>query len=723
MKQASRFIPIGFFAFIAILMLAPSSAQAFDAGRIIDNGVFTNTSTMSISDIQGFLNSKVSSCETFHAPGTGSQGEQPPWRCLRDYAENPTTKENNLDGRVVPAGGKSAAQIIWEVSQAHGVNPQVILVTLQKENGLINDSWPYDWQYRTAMGMGCPDGAPCDDQYFGFYNQVNQGVRHLKCYYNASEGTPCSGFFTPYTKGSGRFVKYHPNGACGGTNVNILNGATAALYSYTPYQPNQASLDAGFGTGDGCSSYGNRNFFNYFNLWFGSTYTPAYAVGYAGQSAYPTVYAGESITVNITYKNIGALNWYDDVSAAGAGASPVHLSTSHPLNRFSLVGTLWGGDQNRPSGTFSKVLDASGTPYTTNPHVVKPGEHGRFEFQIFGPTNIAPGVYREYFQPIVEGGDTMNDAGTFMDVTILPTYSSAFYRQGLYATLAPNATQNTFIDYKNTGNQSWYDDDSISGAPTGTKPVHLATTRPLNRFSLVGTLWGGQQNRPALRFGNVYESNGTTLAANQHIVQPGQIGRFPIKFYGPANLPPGTYREYFQPVVEGGDTMNDPGTFLDATLVPATYGSQYAGQSTYPIVVRGSTVDSYLQYKNIGNQAWYDDAGLGSAPSGTKPVHLSTTRSLNRFSLVGTAWGGDQNRPTTSPPSSARNFQAVYESDGVTLAANQHSVQPGQIGRFGIKFFGPTNLSPGKYREFFQPIIEGGTTMNDPGTFLDVTLQ
>lgn len=48
---------------------------------------------------------------------------------------------------------------------------------------------------------------------------------------------------------------------------------TSALYNYTPYQPNQAALNNMYGSGDGCSAYGNRNFWRIFNDWFGrSTY-------------------------------------------------------------------------------------------------------------------------------------------------------------------------------------------------------------------------------------------------------------------------------------------------------------------------------------------------------------------------------------------------------------------------------------------------------------------
>jgi hypothetical protein len=57
--------------------------------------------------------------------------------------------------------------------------------------------------------------------------------------------------------------------ACGGSTVYIRNQATASLYNYTPYQPNNAAKAAGYGLGDGCSSYGNRNFFLYYSDWFG----------------------------------------------------------------------------------------------------------------------------------------------------------------------------------------------------------------------------------------------------------------------------------------------------------------------------------------------------------------------------------------------------------------------------------------------------------------------
>jgi uncharacterized protein with LGFP repeats len=61
------------------------------------------------------------------------------------------------------------------------------------------------------------------------------------------------------------------NVRCGTASVHLTNIATASLYNYTPYVPNQAALAAGYKPGDDCSSYGNRNFWNYFTDWFGST--------------------------------------------------------------------------------------------------------------------------------------------------------------------------------------------------------------------------------------------------------------------------------------------------------------------------------------------------------------------------------------------------------------------------------------------------------------------
>ena len=99
-------------------------------------------------------------------------------------------------------------------------------------------------------------------KYYGFYNQLKNAAALFR--------TVLDGGWTNYPVGN-NYIQYSPNKACGGTTVKIENRATSALYRYTPYQPNASALASGYGTGDGCGAYGNRNFWLYFTDWFGDT--------------------------------------------------------------------------------------------------------------------------------------------------------------------------------------------------------------------------------------------------------------------------------------------------------------------------------------------------------------------------------------------------------------------------------------------------------------------
>lgn len=241
------------------LFSSQAEAQSFNAGRIMEDSVFTHYNSMNTNQIQSFLNSKVPQCDTNgnkpseYGGGTrrqyaASRGVNPPFTCLKDYRQN----------------NKSAAQIIRDAAHEFRINPQVIIVLIQKEQGLVTDEWPWPVQYRSATGYGCPDTAPCDSQYYGLTNQVRWAARMFRAIMDNSPS-----WYTPYVLGNNQ-IPWNPDiGRCGYSTVNIQNRATQALYNYTPYRPNQAALNAGYGTGDSCSSYGNRNFFLYFRDWFG----------------------------------------------------------------------------------------------------------------------------------------------------------------------------------------------------------------------------------------------------------------------------------------------------------------------------------------------------------------------------------------------------------------------------------------------------------------------
>src|SRR5690606_8384340 len=94
-------------------------------------------------------------------------------------------------------------------------------------------------------------------------NQVYAAARQFKAY----KAAPMAFNFRA---GRTSNIQYKPYTNCGTQSVYIQNAATAALYNYTPYVPNRAALSNLYSTGDECSSYGNRNFWVFYNDWFGS---------------------------------------------------------------------------------------------------------------------------------------------------------------------------------------------------------------------------------------------------------------------------------------------------------------------------------------------------------------------------------------------------------------------------------------------------------------------
>ncbi|MCU1542570.1 MAG: hypothetical protein JWM50_435 [Microbacteriaceae bacterium] len=239
-----------------------ADASTFDPGYIISDQRFFDSGAMAENDVQSFLRSKLPSC----AQSNGVA-------CLPNYTESTVSRAATTRcAAYVGEANERASRIINKVAKACGINPQVLVVTLQKENGLVTNGSPTAGAYRTAMGYACPDTAACDSAYFGFFNQVYSAASQFIRY-----GVNPSSW--RYRVGSVA-VQFHPNAACGSTVVNIRNRATAALYNYTPYQPNAAAMANSYRTGDSCSSYGNRNFWAYFTDWFGSTTGPINPFGY-----------------------------------------------------------------------------------------------------------------------------------------------------------------------------------------------------------------------------------------------------------------------------------------------------------------------------------------------------------------------------------------------------------------------------------------------------------
>ncbi|WP_236632743.1 hemagglutinin [Bifidobacterium xylocopae] len=237
----------------------------FNPGNIISDGPFFDTTSMNADDVQAFLNTKGAACTT-----ETSKGAQP---CLKDYrTDAPTKPADGLCDEYQGGKDQSAATIIDGAARSCRISQRVLLAMLQKEQHLVSATTPTPLQYKAAMGLSCPDDADCDPAYAGFFNQV-YGAAHRYRYYQVH--------MDEYQFKPGRInsVRYSPKASCGASDVYIENTATALLYIYTPYQPNDAALKAGVGEGDACSAYGNRNFAIIYDGWFGGSH------GQGGQAA------------------------------------------------------------------------------------------------------------------------------------------------------------------------------------------------------------------------------------------------------------------------------------------------------------------------------------------------------------------------------------------------------------------------------------------------------
>ncbi|MFF1633599.1 cell wall-binding repeat-containing protein [Leifsonia sp. NPDC058248] len=337
-------------------------ASGFNPGYIISDYNFFNGSVLDTGTIQSFLNNQVPTCRAG-------------FTCLKSYTEKTVSRAADAMCAAYTGGAvESAATIIFKVGRACGISQKVLLVLLQKEQSLVTDDSPSANQYRSATGYACPDTAPCDALYYGFYNQVYKAAWQYKRYSNPP-GT--GNTFTWFPVGKATAIRYSPVMTCAAPSVVIQNAATAALYYYTPYQPNPAALANLYGTGDACSAYGNRNFWRIYTDWFGSTTRSVPPIG----SFDTAVLSATAFTVS---------GWAIDQS----------------LMQKSITVSV---SLNTPAGVTTKSMVASGSrPDVGNVYPSAGAAHG---FSVSIPRNGANGQFMACVTAVATTGNSAGNAG------------------------------------------------------------------------------------------------------------------------------------------------------------------------------------------------------------------------------------------------------------------------------------------------------------------------
>lgn len=237
MRYLRKILLVGVVA-VSCILIQGSPARAYSNENMIDNPVFDAKDSMGEAQIRAFIQSRPNTCLTRVGAGLGGG----------NIFDEPMDYFNYGPNKV------DAARVIYKAAQYNEINPKVILATLQKEQSMITDSDCVDGQgfptLNKAMGYACYEGGACpsDPKYVGFERQVMKAAWQLAFDRQRAEGNTSWGGNDALTYG-GRMVEGNRKrcGSCtmiyydgfsviDGVSTKMGNGATAALYNYTPHR-------------------------------------------------------------------------------------------------------------------------------------------------------------------------------------------------------------------------------------------------------------------------------------------------------------------------------------------------------------------------------------------------------------------------------------------------------------------------------------------------------
>ncbi|HOT29637.1 MAG TPA: LysM peptidoglycan-binding domain-containing protein [Candidatus Ozemobacteraceae bacterium] len=167
--------------------------DTFQKDYVISDHTLTDTNTMTVAQIQSFLDAKGS--------------------CLAK-----------------PYNGSTPAQMIYNAAKKYGINPQVLLTRLQCEQGLISKKTATQKELDWALGVGCYDSGNWNQNYKGFDKQIEGAAQTYRRHYDKAKAELAKGEKVSMT--------------IDGESVTMKNAATYAFYKYCPhFQGNKLFFD------------------------------------------------------------------------------------------------------------------------------------------------------------------------------------------------------------------------------------------------------------------------------------------------------------------------------------------------------------------------------------------------------------------------------------------------------------------------------------------------
>ncbi len=176
-------------------------AQAFDPNFVVRDERYVNDGSFTADEIQAF----------FENTPYGNRS----W--LAGYRIDGRALGYDTDDKIL------ASRAIFDVANAHGIHPLMLVVRMQVEMTLVSkEIIPPQERLDAAFGCGCHDGRRCSSDKAGFANQLTCSAQTHRDLYDAAVGERGSWRVGVATK------------TVDGVMVTPKNHATAALYQYTP---------------------------------------------------------------------------------------------------------------------------------------------------------------------------------------------------------------------------------------------------------------------------------------------------------------------------------------------------------------------------------------------------------------------------------------------------------------------------------------------------------
>lgn len=284
-------------------------------------------------------------------------------------------------------------------------------------------------------------------------------------------------------------------------------------------------------------------------------------------------------------------------------------------------------------------------------------------------------------------------------------YHSAWVDQSDYPVLAPGATTDVTLHFRNTGSAPWVkgtvgeqanlgvwgdgtpfvystaqafyqaiSGDRASGLSFDAGAVVRVGATSERAWTLVATEWP-TFDRPAMQ--------------SEDVIQPGAIGTFTFKVRAP--LTPGVYPLWLRPVIDGTVWMEDQGVFLLVTS-HADYHSMWVSQSAYPTLHVGSVSPPLsVSFRNTGTSPWV----------------LGVIGQQTNLGIVGDA-------------SAWADFAASWPIADRVAGQTEPIVRPGETATFNFRVHAPTR--PGTYVLRLRPVVDGTMWLEDSGVYLQITV-